>query len=765
MVKPQYLVIFMFFIFIFSPVCVNAREYFTWENPLPQGNRITSIRVLDSANIFMCTDRGTVLTGADESWLILETGCEEPLNDIWGDDRNNIWAVGEWGTILHYDGYTWNDMSLTTSHELHGLWGVNSTDLFAAGSNGIIVHYNGSSWSTMLETGSRLRDVWGTDSSNVYTVGDGGSVLHYNGTSWSPVTSGVTSILYSVWGTSASSIYVTGAGKTLLHYNGSNWSLISSSGMPSEVYYSVWGPGETDIYVTESFGKVQHYDGTSWSSVTLPATSYQMTVNGASGSDIYFGGYEGMIIHGDGVSWKVISTGITTDFNDIWAENNDNIYCVGASGTIYHYDGMKWSVVPSGTTETLWGIWGTGSSDVFIVGDKGIFLHYNGTTVINIPTGMPYYDRLLDVWGTSATNVYTVGSEGTLLLYDGTTINSQTSPTTEELSAISGTGPDNIFAAESYYYIYHYDGMSWTESYDGWLSISWISNIWVKDASNVYTAGTHSVMHYDGATWTNLFDSTGLPFTFFCFTDVKAFSNDDLVVSGGDGTGLLLRYHDFTWSILPNYASGNLNTLQMIDGNTIIAAGEGGTILHCWGDLEHVYYSWCPGMNLISVPLEIPGVSTADQLLESFCGATANCIWKYDSLARTFNSWTDLDVGTGFPIAPGDALWANNDSGAPCTWYVEGKLHSDIRYSLNPGFSLVSVPLYSTSIKKASDLLNSVPDCYGIWRNKRSVDCTRGDGFDGYFRISSPDEDFPVFCGGAYWVFTKTPTTWTPPNP
>jgi len=58
-----------------------------------------------------------------------------------------------------------------------------------------------------------------------------------------------------------------------------------------------------------------------------------------------------------------------------------------------------------------------------------------------------------------------------------------------------------------------------------------------------------------------------------------------------------------------------------------------------------------------------------------------------------------------------------------------------------------------------------IPGCSAVYRWRRSAGCRRYPGFDGYFDISTPWEDFTVKPGYTYWLNVTGLTFWTPPDP
>jgi len=78
---------------------------------------------------------------------------------------------------------------------------------------------------------------------------------------------------------------------------------------------------------------------------------------------------------------------------------------------------------------------------------------------------------------------------------------------------------------------------------------------------------------------------------------------------------------------------------------------------------------------------------------------------------------------------------------------------------------MVSLPVYTTSISTASELLTEIFNCTGVYRWKKEVSCLNPVGFDVYLDISLPWEDFPLLSAHAYWINVTAPGIWVPTDP
>jgi hypothetical protein len=175
-------------------------------------------------------------------------------------------------------------------------------------------------------------------------------------------------------------------------------------------------------------------------------------------------------------------------------------------------------------------------------------------------------------------------------------------------------------------------------------------------------------------------------------------------------------------------------------------------------------FELCNGLNLISLPY-VSSVDTSSALLADVCPGKTDSLWKYDCVTQSFTSWNILDVGLGWDVWSGMPFWVNVTDFEGCIWQPEGTDPAGISFNLCTGLNMVSIPVYTSSISWASDLLEDVPNCTGVYLWTKIISCSIPQGFIGYFPISLPSEDFRIFPGDGLWVVVTFPSSWTPPNP
>jgi hypothetical protein len=177
----------------------------------------------------------------------------------------------------------------------------------------------------------------------------------------------------------------------------------------------------------------------------------------------------------------------------IWGTAPDNVYVAGEFG-VARWDGRDLTIVDK--DDPMRGISGTGPDDVWAVGDG--WAHFDGKRWKSV---LSSYDL------NAAWRDWAVGKAG-LIVHKMRPV---PSPTDQNILAIAGTGPDDLWiAAENDHHddVFHFDGKTWTRS----TSINWdgdeedgnsISSISALAPDDVWVAGPRDgLYHFDGSSWT-----------------------------------------------------------------------------------------------------------------------------------------------------------------------------------------------------------------------------------------------------------------------
>lgn len=242
------------------------------------------------------------------------------------------------------------------------------------------------------------------------------SVQHWDGTAWTNVPEPLDPAVDNfgpVWASGPHDVWLSG--EHLIRWNGSSWTNNDAPGMTNP---NVIGRGPNDVWAWSGLS-VAHWDGTSWTlRPPAPDTSARsitaMVMWPAAGDDVWLAGlsFSGPVLeHWTAGGWTLVPTPqpVPHIFTGMWGSSPADIWLLGDRG-MYHYDGVSWTLA-DGTLKGAGAVWGSCATDV---------------------------------WA-SLTLVSAAGF-GQLAHFDGTKW-SKVAPAPGAPSFISGTGPDDVWAA------------------------------------------------------------------------------------------------------------------------------------------------------------------------------------------------------------------------------------------------------------------------------------------------------------------------------
>jgi len=305
-----------------------------------------------------------------QDWVVLDSGVDVTLNDIWGSASDDVFAVGAGGTILNFDGTDWTQMVSGTTEDLIAVHGYGPSDVYAVGTNLTLLHYDGVSWSPFagpVEAVGDYSDVWTAGIGERLWVITFGRAWYWDGAAWS--TQSFSNNFQAVFSPNAS---LTGIGGTAA-------SVIVTS-------HSRAGNSSVDGGLFARFRHIGQYESEA--------------VFAVSENDMFVVGRQSRRFQGDNVrttsQWQSIN--IMDRPFDAWGTSSSNMYAVGIGinapgGRISHYDGNAtntWTTEFERPLDVFRGIWGSGESDIFVVGDNGTILQYRDLPPPETAGNFPY---------------------------------------------------------------------------------------------------------------------------------------------------------------------------------------------------------------------------------------------------------------------------------------------------------------------------------------------------------------------------------------
>src|SRR5438128_5799305 len=149
----------------------NAYTGWIWSNPLPQGNPLVSIAIVDASTMVAVGELGTIVRTTDggHRWTQISSGTTQDLRGVSFAGPNAGTAVGASGTILRSTdaGATWTSQVSGTTWDLNGVSFTDANTGTAVGSVGTILRTvnGGRTWcpvaSRTSENGERVTSTKG----------------------------------------------------------------------------------------------------------------------------------------------------------------------------------------------------------------------------------------------------------------------------------------------------------------------------------------------------------------------------------------------------------------------------------------------------------------------------------------------------------------------------------------------------------------------------------------------------------------------------
>lgn len=415
---------------------------------------------------------------------------------------------------------------------------------------------------------------------------------------------------------------------------------------------AIWANSPDDIFVGGSAG-VFHFDGSAWTAEDTGLTGAATGIWGRAG-EVFVASGSGEVAHLVNGTWSVEMVGA---YLPAISGSGTEAYVVGATNGFSSYavfrssSGGAWSIVPgfSSTTYEL-SIVAMGPTDVYVADNLGV-QRWNGTA----------WTRSLS---TDARQMllYRVGQDlyamarGTLYRRDANGWTQIQCPFVY-LGALTGSGPNDLYAVGGIGGFFHYDG-------NGWISIAaptTIGEAAVQLAPGELIAGGQGVSRYHGDGRIDM-TSKLRP----SFKAVYAKSAADIVAVGE--SGLVARYSGDRWHLETTPTAVNL--LDVWGDFAVGTDGNNSAILRWSGT------AW----TAMSFPAPV-----ATKLRSVWGSGPSNVYAVGDGgVALRYNgsSWTALTVPTvsGNPLnfvavwgtADNDVYFAGNDQSAGGGYIVTG---------------------------------------------------------------------------------------------
>jgi len=578
----------------------------SWQNisPIPQGNTINALSVIDANTIFACGANGTFMnsTNGGESWYI-DNSLGSEYNQFYSlyFVTNQVgWLGGEAGTVMRTTngGRTWTLLDLPSYEDIYCMYFSSTTVGWVTGSSGTVLKTTdgGNTWSTQASgTTSALLAMTFLDSQKGWIVGGNGSIIRTTdgGTSWNTQSVGISTQFTSVSFSDASKGWVTDySGRVFRTTNGGDvWSLQTDT--VGLTLTGIQFLSSTVGFAAGSFGTVIKTTdgGNTW--IFQYADTYKdfYAMRFASTTTGWAVGDYGTIFKttNGGTTW-IRKSGVTR--TDLYASYWPSIsvgYMVGAEGTVLRTSdgGYTWENRDEDSVwYDLYGVTFVNDNIGWVIGDYGlIFKTINGGLTWTRQKVGELEDPFYSVFFLDASKGWVSGDYGDILktTNGGSSWIQETTNVFASLQKVKFCNANTGWAVgDGGTIIKSTDGgITWTEQGIGVASGLMLYSIDIIDQNTVYVSGDFGTIlttNDGGAHWYVV----QAPDIIESLYDIATFTTQHIWTVGDDGLIYGTNNGGTTWERM---LSNTMNTLQNIQaipaslGATIIASGIGNTVL------------------------------------------------------------------------------------------------------------------------------------------------------------------------------------------
>ncbi|MDK9701371.1 MAG: YCF48-related protein [bacterium] len=349
-------------IFLLSTPTLFAQGW-EWQNPLPQGNRLYAVDMLNDSTGWIAGEMGVAFKTTDYgvSWSLVNLDTQNAFLSIAHSSPTSIWFHSS-RSIQHTTdgGETWRTKLYAIPHDIIANFSYfDSLNLYASNQYGLLFHSSngGNSWDTLncFPAVGWMMGIDCTSDSIVWIVGSEVNRSTDCGRTWAVMDSGVNwgGMLYCVSFSDINHGWVAGSNRLYKTINGGlSWVQINS-GINYEIKkISCVSDDVVWLFSQSSFGicEVSHTTngGTSWIT-QRQITNTILGIHGLSENAAWIVGWNGHIKRttNHGVNWTQVSRGVQNNLFSIAVVNSNTVCAVGDSGIVLITTnrGQNWNVV------------------------------------------------------------------------------------------------------------------------------------------------------------------------------------------------------------------------------------------------------------------------------------------------------------------------------------------------------------------------------------------------------------------------------------
>jgi photosystem II stability/assembly factor-like uncharacterized protein len=360
---------------------------FFWQNPLPQGNALLDIAVVDANTAWAVGDYGTIFKTTDggANWQVQSSGTTSVLHAVSAVNTGTAWVCGEDDTVLRTidGGATWTPLYPDIPGDYMGVSAIDGQTAWVVGTNpggGLIEKTSdgGETWTDQSPVVGDMCDAFAVDANVVWALSSEGAFFSSTdgGDSWDQATAPGGGLCNRLQAFNATTAYaVSDHGRFIKTTNGTDFT-VTDVGQGVDVKSLAFIDQQTGWVVgTKGFIGVTGDAGGHWATQASGVRDALFGVDVTAAGKLYACGQSGQLLRSDQPAgpWVRLSRGDTDLLNSITAAGDRSAWACGDDGTILRTDngGMTWVKQSPGSTEFLTCIDASSGSVAWAVGENG----------------------------------------------------------------------------------------------------------------------------------------------------------------------------------------------------------------------------------------------------------------------------------------------------------------------------------------------------------------------------------------------------------
>lgn len=318
-------------------------------------------------------------------------------------------------------------------------WGANLTGISSC-KNGLFEHVSGSGTSL-----NGAEDLVMVSPDEGWTVGEQGVIMHYTQGQLAAVPTPTTDRLTAIFMLNATEGWAVGYNNVILHYHNGQWEKDKSVSIGP---YGGLGPDLTDIeMVSHQEGwavghTLYHYQENVWQEI--PNTLFEeghtlQEVSLVTPNEGWAVGSMGVIYHYANNQWQRVESPTTNTLYSIDMINPDEGWAAGQNSTLLHYHQGEWTVVSETSPPPTLNALSWVEDEGWAVESTDTIMHYQNGMWQPVETFLTPTTQLRAIDMVDKDNGWAVGDQGMIVRYQNNNWHVVSSPTTMNLSGLSGS--------------------------------------------------------------------------------------------------------------------------------------------------------------------------------------------------------------------------------------------------------------------------------------------------------------------------------------